>query len=106
MIYVSQIIKMNFYKLPQKYRKTEPDSVTTLRSFITLVIFVLLICYTIKLSTDVVNDIPTIETSYDNVSYIPIPGNLESFLYYFVHFECYYINIFIILYRSYIYIRL
>ena len=36
---------------------------------------VLLIQYTVKLSLDVVNDKPTIVTSYEVVKYIPVPGN-------------------------------
>jgi len=68
---------MNISELFQRYRKTEPSSVMALRSFIMLLILVLLIFYTIKLSFDVVNEIPSIVTSYEKTQHLSIPGNFR-----------------------------
>ncbi len=68
---------MNISELFQRYRKTEPSSVMVLRSFIMLLILVLLIFYTIKLSFDAANEIPSIITSYEETQSLPVPGNFR-----------------------------
>ncbi|CAG8638287.1 4035_t:CDS:2 [Cetraspora pellucida] len=61
----------------QKYRKTEPTSLFVLKSFVLILLLILLFGYTWLIIWDIYNDNPVVQNSLEEANYIPVPDILS-----------------------------